>query len=230
MKAIFTITLLCLLVGCATKPPLEVHHEFAPVRPLPEVTQPLPTGSIMSNPKRMTFFQGQRRWQVGDIVTIILSEATQASRNASVIAERKSTNDAMTDDLQAAIGRSRGYLGEYVSRIAPKIDLKTVSIETEGGGTAAQANALTGVVTTMVVEVMPNGNLVVEGRKQLSLTEGAEFIQVRGVLRARDIQPDNTVSSMRMAQAQISYRGTGNLADSAQPGWLSQFLFKYWPL
>ena len=69
----------------------------------------------------------------------------------------------MTDDLQAAIGRSRGYLGEYVSRIAPKIDLKTVSIETEGGGTAAQANALTGVVTTMVVEVMPNGNLVVEG-------------------------------------------------------------------
>jgi len=86
------------------------------------------------------------------------------------------------------------------------------------------------VVTTMVVEVMPNGNLIVEGRKQLSLTEGAEFIQVRGVLRARDIQPDNTVSSMRMAQAQISYRGTGNLADSSQPGWLSQFLFKYWPL
>ena len=74
----------------------------------------------MSNPQRMTFFQGQRRWQVGDIVTIILSEATQASRNASVIAERKSTNDAMTDDLQDAIGRSRGYLGEYVSRIAPK--------------------------------------------------------------------------------------------------------------
>ena len=134
MKALFTITLLCLLVGCATKPPLEVHHEFAPVRPLPEVTQPLPTGSIMSNPQRMTFFQGQRRWQVGDIVTIILSEATQASRNASVIAERKSTNDAMTDDLQDAIGRSRGYLGEYVSRVAPKIDLKTVSIETEGGG------------------------------------------------------------------------------------------------
>lgn len=230
MRLIWVFIFLSILVGCATKPPLEVHHEFAPVRPLPEVGQPLPTGSIMTNPQRMTFFQGQRRWQVGDIVTIILSEATQASRNASVIAERKSTNNAMTDELSEAIGRSRGYLGEYVSRVVPKIDLKTVSLETEGGGTSAQANALTGVVTTMVVEVMPNGNLVVEGRKQLSLTEGAEFIQVRGVLRARDIQPDNTVSSMRMAQAQISYRGTGNLADSAQPGWLSQFLFKYWPL
>ena len=138
MKAFFSIALLCFLVGCATKPPLEVHHEFAPIRPLPEVVQPLPTGSIMSNPQRLSFFQGQRRWQVGDIVTIILSEATQASRNASVIAERKSTNDAMTDDLSDAIGRSRGYLGEYVSRIVPKIDLKTVSLETEGGGTAAQ--------------------------------------------------------------------------------------------
>ncbi len=230
MKLLSIIVLLSVLIGCATKPPLEVHHEFAPVRPLPDAGQLLPTGSIMTNPQRMTFFQGQRRWQVGDIVTIILAEATQASRNASVIAERKSTNDAMTDELSAAIGRSRGYIGEYVSRIVPKIDLKTVAIESEGGGTSAQANALTGVVTTMVVEVMPNGNLIVEGRKQLSLTEGAEFIQVRGVLRARDIQPDNTVSSMRMAQAQISYRGTGSLADSAQPGWLSQFLFKYWPL
>ena len=60
--------------------------------------------------------------------------------------------------------------------------------------------------------------------------EGAEFIQIRGVVRARDVQPDNTVSSMRMAQAQISYRGTGNLAESTQPGWITQLLFKYWPL
>ena len=67
MKALFTITLLCLMVGCATKPPLEVHHEFAPVRPLPEVTQPLPTGSIMSNPQRMTFF---RVSDVGRLVTL----------------------------------------------------------------------------------------------------------------------------------------------------------------
>jgi flagellar L-ring protein precursor FlgH len=97
-------------------------------------------------------------------------------------------------------------------------------------GTAAQANALSGVITAMVAEVMPNGNLIVEGRKQLSLTEGAEFIQIRGVVRARDVQPDNTVSSMRMAQAQISYRGSGNLAESTQPGWITQLLFKYWPL
>ena len=110
------------------------------------------------------------------------------------------------------------------------IDLTAADISSEGTGTAAQANALSGVITAMVAEVMPNGNLVIEGRKQLSLTEGAEFIQVRGVVRTRDIQPDNTISSVRMAQAQISYRGTGNLAESTQPGWITQLLFKYWPL
>jgi flagellar L-ring protein precursor FlgH len=110
------------------------------------------------------------------------------------------------------------------------MDLSGVEVGSEGTGTAAQANTLTGVITAMVTEVMPNGNLIVEGRKQLSLTEGAEFVQVRGIVRARDIQADNTIPSMRMAQAQISYRGTGNLAESTQPGWLSQLIFKYWPL
>ena len=110
------------------------------------------------------------------------------------------------------------------------VDLTAAEIGSEGVGTAAQANALSGVITAMVAEVLPNGNLIVEGRKQLSLTEGAEFIQIRGVVRSRDVQPDNTVSSMRMAQAQISYRGTGNLAESTQPGWITQLLFKYWPL
>jgi flagellar L-ring protein precursor FlgH len=82
----------------------------------------------------------------------------------------------------------------------------------------------------MVVEVLPNQNLIVEGQKQVSLTEGAEYIQVRGVVRARDVQPDNTISSMRLAQAQISYQGNGNIATSTQPGWVTQLLYKFWPL
>jgi hypothetical protein len=61
----------------------------------------------------------------------------------------------------------------------------------------------------MVVEVMANGNLVIVGEKQLALTEGSEFIQVKGIIRPADIQPDNTVLSQRIAHAQISYRGTG---------------------
>jgi len=226
------IRLLCMLVivgvfsACATKPPLEENMDFAPIRPLEPHADALPTGSILGNSMHMSLFQGQRQWRVGDIVTIVLAESTQASRNTSLITERKAANDALSSAWTDSLLSPNGFWGD----VRGSIDLTAADISSEGTGTAAQANALSGVITAMVAEVMPNGNLVIEGRKQLSLTEGAEFIQVRGVVRTRDIQPDNTISSVRMAQAQISYRGTGNLAESTQPGWITQLLFKYWPL
>ena len=227
MMRTLTMLMASLLLGaCASKPPLEDNSDFAPIRPLEPAANALPTGSILGNSMHMSLFQGQRQWRVGDIITVVLNESTQASRNSSLITERKSTNDALASSWTNSLLSPNGFWGD----VRGDIDLNAAEIGTEGVGTAAQANALSGVITAMVAEVLPNGNLIVEGRKQLSLTEGAEFIQIRGVVRARDVQPDNTVSSMRMAQAQISYRGTGNLAESTQPGWITQLLFKYWPL
>ena len=227
MMRTLTMLLASVVLGaCASKPPLEANSDFAPIRPLEPAANALPTGSILGNSMHMSLFQGQRQWRVGDIITVVLNESTQASRNSSLVTERKSTNDALASSWTNSLLSPNGFWGD----VRGDIDLNAAEIGTEGVGTAAQANALSGVITAMVAEVLPNGNLIVEGRKQLSLTEGAEFIQIRGVVRTRDVQPDNTVSSMRMAQAQISYRGTGNLAESTQPGWITQLLFKYWPL
>lgn len=226
MRLIWILLAATALGACASKPPLEENSDFAPIRPIEPAADALPTGSILGNSMHMSLFQGQRQWRVGDIITVVLNESTQASRNSSLITERKATNDALSSSWTDSLLSPNGFWGD----VRGDIDLTKAEIGTEGVGTAAQANALSGVITAMVAEVLPNGNLIVEGRKQLSLTEGAEFIQIRGVVRSRDVQPDNTVSSMRMAQAQISYRGTGNLADSTQPGWITQFLFKYWPL
>ena len=226
MRLIWILITTTTLGTCASKRPLEENSDFAPIRPIEPAADALPTGSILGNSMHMSLFQGQRQWRVGDIITVVLNESTQASRNSSLITERKATNDALSSSWTDSLLSPNGFWGD----VRGDIDLTKAEIGTEGVGTAAQANALSGVITAMVAEVLPNGNLIVEGRKQLSLTEGAEFIQIRGVVRARDVQPDNTVSSMRMAQAQISYRGTGNLADSTQPGWITQLLFKYWPL
>ena len=226
MRLIWILLAATALGACASKPPLEENSDFAPIRPIEPAADALPTGSILGNSMHMSLFQGQRQWRVGDIITVVLNESTQASRNSSLITERKATNDALSSSWTNSLLSPNGFWGD----VRGDIDLTKAEIGTEGVGTAAQANALSGVITAMVAEVLPNGNLIVEGRKQLSLTEGAEFIQIRGVVRSRDVQPDNTVSSMRMAQAQISYRGTGNLADSTQPGWITQLLFKYWPL
>ena len=226
MRLILILLITTVLGACASKPPLEDNSDFAPIRPIEPAADALPTGSILGNSMHMSLFQGQRQWRVGDIITVVLNESTQASRNSSLVTERKATNDALSSSWTNALLSPNGFWGD----VRGDIDLTAAEIGSEGVGTAAQANALSGVITAMVAEVLPNGNLIVEGRKQLSLTEGAEFIQIRGVVRSRDVQPDNTVSSMRMAQAQISYRGTGNLAESTQPGWITQLLFKYWPL
>ena len=226
MRPIWIFLTVTALGACASKPPLEESSDFAPIRPIEPAADALPTGSILGNSMHMSLFQGQRQWRVGDIITVVLNESTQASRNSSLVTERKATNDALSSSWTNAILSPNGFWGD----VRGDIDLTAAEIGSEGVGTAAQANALSGVITAMVAEVLPNGNLIVEGRKQLSLTEGAEFIQIRGVVRSRDVQPDNTVSSMRMAQAQISYRGTGNLAESTQPGWITQLLFKFWPL
>ena len=81
----------------------------------------------------------------------------------------------------------------------------------------------------MVVEVLSNGNLVIIGEKQLALTEGSEYIRLKGIIRPSDIQPDNTVLSQRIASAQISYRGTGELASASRASWGTGLLYKLWP-
>jgi flagellar L-ring protein precursor FlgH len=80
-----------------------------------------------------------------------------------------------------------------------------------------------------VIEIMANGNLVLRGEKQVALTEGSEVIQVAGVVRAEDIAPNNTVASRRLANAQIAYRGTGDLAAPSRAGWGTSALLKLWP-
>ena len=81
----------------------------------------------------------------------------------------------------------------------------------------------------MVTQVLPNGNLVIQGQKRLSLSEGSETVKVEGVVAREDVQPDNTVLSSRIAGAQISYLGSGELAEFAKVNWGTRFFNKVWP-
>ena len=113
--------------------------------------------------------------------------------------------------------------------LLPAANLLGGTIKNEGSGTADQTATLTGSVAVSVIDVMANGNLVLRGEKQLALTEGAEIIQVAGVVRPDDIAPNNTVQSRRLANAQITYRGTGDMAAASRAGWATSGLLKLWP-
>ena len=80
-----------------------------------------------------------------------------------------------------------------------------------------------------VTQVLANGNLVVRGEKVLDLSEGSETIRVAGIVRSDDIAPDGTVNSRRLANAQIAYTGTGDLANNSKVPWGTSFLHKFWP-
>jgi flagellar L-ring protein precursor FlgH len=109
------------------------------------------------------------------------------------------------------------------------IDLNSSTTKSTGKGTADQQASLTGSITVTVIEILANGNMVVRGEKKLGLSEGTEVIQVSGVIRPNDVGPNGTVNSLRLANAQIAYRGSGDLASASKPGWGTTALMKFWP-
>jgi len=207
------------LAGCSVLPPQPLTHStgFAPVYPVLREAPQQATGSLYNADMGETFLGRGRNFQIGDVITVVLSESTQAARTQSGTLSRTSSNDVMPT---AALGG--GLLGSTSALLGG-------TIKSDGTGTADQTATLSGSVVVTVVDVMANGNLVVRGEKQLALTEGAEIIQVAGVIRPDDVAPNNTVQSKRLANAQITYRGTGDMAATARAGWGTSGLLKLWP-
>ena len=160
---------------------------------------------------------GARAATVGDTLTIALVERTQAVK----------TNSASTD-------RS-GNIGLSPPTTGPLAFFKPSDVAVGGGGTfagkgqATQSNALTGEVTVTVAQVLPNGNLVVRGQKLVTLNRGEEQIRIAGIVRPADILPENRVLSTRVADARITYSGSGEIARASRQGWLGRFFSRVSP-
>jgi len=211
------------LVGCSVLPPQPLTHspDFAPVYPVASTRTPQSTGAIYQGRQSDAWFGRGRNFQVGDVITVLLNESTQAARTQNNNVSRESSNDMLPLGLLDKAARTGGLLGGA--------KLNGGSIESKGVGQADQRASLTGSVAVTVVDVLANGNLVLRGEKQVALSEGAEVIQVAGVIRPEDVSPNSTVQSRRLANAQITYRGTGDLAAATRAGWGTSGLLKLWP-
>jgi flagellar L-ring protein precursor FlgH len=222
-RLFFTALPLLLLSGCASlqQAPLAHSAEFAPVYPVTAERSRQATGGIYVNRVSDNWFGRSRNFQVGDVVTVVLNEATQAERTQNNALSRVSKNDLLPTGLLNSAKAMGGMLGG--------LPLTGGSNTSTGAGTADQKASLTGTVSVTVIDVLPNGNLVLRGEKQLALSEGTEVIQVAGVIRPEDISPNNMVQSRRLVNAQITYRGTGDLASATRAGWGTSALLKFWP-
>jgi len=195
--------------------------QFEPVYPIAAAPAKPATGAIYVGRQSDSWFGKSKSFQVGDVITVLLNESSQASRTQNGTITRESKNDMVPTGLT---NWGKG-LGGFMNGI--KMDGSSMS--NKGTGAADQQATLTGSVAVSVVEVMPNGNLVLRGEKQLALTEGSEIIQVAGIIRPDDVAPNNTVQSRRLANAQIAYRGSGDLANATKAGWGTSTLLKIWP-
>ncbi|MDN4545023.1 MULTISPECIES: flagellar basal body L-ring protein FlgH [unclassified Pseudomonas] len=208
------------LAGCVPVPPKPNDPYYAPVLPRTPLPSAANNGSIYQAGFEQNLYSDRKAYRVGDIITITLNEKTQASKNA---------NSQIGKNSKADIGLT-SFFGGGLSTNDP-IGSGDLSLDvgysgeraTKGDSKAAQGNTLTGSITVTVADVLPNGIIAVRGEKWMTLNTGDELVRIAGLVRADDIATDNTVSSTRVADARITYSGTGSFADASQPGWFDRF-------
>lgn len=221
MKIISLVILVSLLSACMqNRKPLPDDPAYAPTvsanMPVPQRT----AGSLYQDAYGMNLFDDRKAHFVGDVITVTLSEKTVSKKSSGVAVKKNSSADMNAGTLLGAADPS--YKGlSLENSIAHK---RTFS----GDADADQSNSLEGNITVTVAEILPNGNLIVRGEKWITLNRGDEFIRISGIIRPDDIAPDNTVISTRLANAKISYSGTGSLAESQTMGWFSRFFNSGW--
>ena len=212
---------LCLMSGCAGIES-KSHPAYAPMEPI-VYTNPSEgetAGSLYKEQRGISLFADTRARAVGDIISVVLTESTQASKNAGTAIARDSGIDVSPPTIFGQTDTSFG-----VDRFRGLTLEQSIESESEfsGNGSTNQSNSLTGAIAVQVARVLPNGNLIVQGEKWLALNKGEEFIQLRGIVRPEDISSTNTIPSTLVADARISYGGTGMIDRANSPGWFSKF-------
>jgi flagellar L-ring protein precursor FlgH len=223
-----TVCAAAVLAGCSS-PPKMAAEEFAPVVQLPPEPEKLVTGSIYNGGRNDNWFGRKKDYRVGDIITVILNEQTQANRTTNTTATRETSNDVAAGLVPNIVSNLPGFARDRAGRITNGLKLDGSEISSEATGSAVQNARLDGSVAVTVTQVLSNGNLVVRGEKVLDLSEGSETIRVAGIVRSEDIAPNGTVFSRRLANAQIAYTGTGDLASANKVPWGTGILMKLWP-
>ncbi|WP_295937554.1 flagellar basal body L-ring protein FlgH [uncultured Xanthomonas sp.] len=191
---------------------------YAPMAPIVPVMAPQaqPTaGAIYAAGPGLQLYSDRRARDVGDLLTITLVESTNASSTANTSISKK---DAVTMATPTLLGAPLTVNGTNILNNSTSGDRSFA-----GKGNTAQSNTMQGSITVTVMQRLPNGNLVIQGQKNLRLNQGDELVQVQGVVRAADIAPDNTIPSSKVAEARIAYGGRGAVAQSNAMGWLSRF-------
>lgn len=207
------------LAGCVTTTPSTAVHQPMTARPEPRPAIAPSSGAIFSVASARPLFEDRRARFVGDTLIINIQEKVQASKKS----ENKTTRSASVDvAVPTIVGLPfKGAQGTALSAADTN--------NFDGKGENTSSNDFTGTLTVTVIEVYPNGNLLVSGEKQIGLKEGEEFVRFSGVVNPNTITAANTVTSTQVADARIEYKANGFLDSAQVMGWLGRFFLTFMP-
>jgi len=216
--------LLCIIAGCSASPSTKQQKVEVPKLPPPKTT-----GSLWQEENgRAYLYEDLRAMRIGDIITIKIVEKHKGSKSADTSAERDST---VSNSLG---GSGMGYLGIPGLRLSGEarrgfgIDASAKN-KFGGKGATSREDTLTGTISAIVTEVLPNGDLRVEGRREVTVNSERQIMTIGGIVRRVDVDTKNTVQSSAIADAKIEYSGLGVVDDVQRPGWLVRILDWIYP-
>jgi len=208
-----------ILAGCITSTPPTAVHQPMSARPTARNEVMPSNGAIYQANFARPLFEDRRARFVGDTISINIVEKTQAAKKSNTGVERSQDMEISVPTLFRVPGKSFQGLSAEASH-----DSKFA-----GKGESAANNTFTGTITCTVIEVLPNGNLLVSGEKLVAINQGEEFIRFSGVVNPAHITAANVVTSTQVADARIEYKANGAIDSAQVMGWLARFFLTFLP-
>ena len=216
-------TISFMVAGCIPSNNVRPDNVFVPLQEKPQPA----AGCIWQgeNDKSMLFTDKKARY-VNDIVTIIVSEIAAGGNKASANTSRDTSNNA---SITSILGIENDILTRF-PKMGGKIGLEGASANSlKGAGDTSRNTTVTAKISARVIRVLDNGNLIIEGRRQVTVNADDQFILITGIIRPEDITAENTVASQYVADARVLYTGEGIINDKMRPGWLTRVVDWVWP-
>ena len=216
------------LAGCDTmsetlnkRPPVDVAQPTS-IRPQSVVVASVNNGAIFQAGQYRPLFEDHRARLVGDTITVQIVEKVSATQVSTSSIDKGG-------GISAGVTAIPGVAGN--SFIAGRANLGLTSSNTFAGkGSTANSNDFSGTITATVIEVLPNGHLIVSGEKQIGVNHNVDVLRFSGQVDPHAIQPGNVVASAQIANVRIEQRGKGQQADAQGIGWLGRFFLNVLPI
>lgn len=187
-------------------------------------------GALWPGNTRGNFLFGDdKAAKVGDIITVTIDENATSTQSATTNTSKDSSIDMQTPNvlgLPSSLG-VQNFLN-LGTQFDPTVNA-TIANSMQGTGTVTRNGTLSATISALITDIVPSGNLKIEGRRSVTINNEEQIMVLRGIVRPQDINFDNTIPSTLIADASISYTGEGVVADEQRKGWLAKVLSKVWP-